>query len=46
MKKEVTKKEVKKLINTSQKKEAKKDAVKDKKMMGNCVLKKAKTDKY
>ena len=42
MKKEVTKKEVKKMIKKSEKK----DIMQDKKMMGNKVLKKMKSDKY
>ena len=46
MKKEITKTDVKKLIKTSAKKAEKKDAMQDKKMLGNCVLKKAKGDKY
>ena len=46
MKKEINKTEVKKLIKTSAKKAEKKDVMQDKKMLGNCVLKKAKGDKY
>ena len=42
MKKEITKREVKKMIKKSEKK----DIMQDKKMMGNKVMKKAKSDKY
>jgi hypothetical protein len=42
MKNAIGKKEVKKMIKTSEKKDIKQD----KKMMGNKVLKKAKADKY